>query len=72
MALYEYRCLHGHRTEVFHRMEDSPAVRCEICGALAERLLSPPMIHHQYYFSPQVRGARRPRYRPAQRGDNSA
>jgi putative FmdB family regulatory protein len=72
MALYEYHCPDGHRTEVFHGVEDRPEVRCGICGARAERVLSPPMIHHQYYFSPQVRGARRPRHRPAQRGDSPA
>jgi putative FmdB family regulatory protein len=72
MALYEYRCLEGHSTEVFHRMEDSPAVLCEVCGAPAERVLSPPMIHTQYYFSPQVHGARRPRYRPVPAAEQPA
>jgi hypothetical protein len=45
-------------------MAESPEVACEVCGAPTERVLSPPMIHTQYYFSPQVRGARRPRDRP--------
>ena len=63
MPLYEYRCPQGHRLEVFHRMSESPAVACDVCGAATERVLSPPMIHTQYYFSPQVRGARRPRDR---------
>jgi putative FmdB family regulatory protein len=65
MALYEYRCPDGHTIEVFHRMGEAPDVRCEICGASAERVINPPMIHTQYYFSPQVHGARRPRHRPA-------
>jgi putative FmdB family regulatory protein len=64
MALYEYRCGAGHSTEVFHRMQDSPAVPCEVCGADTERVLSAPMIHTQYYFSPQVHGARKARPRP--------
>lgn len=64
MALYEYRCPAGHSTEAFHRMEDSPAVHCDLCGATAERVLSAPMIHTQYYFSSQVHGARKPRHRP--------
>jgi putative FmdB family regulatory protein len=64
MALYEYRCSKGHRTEVFHRTDESPTIRCETCGAKTERVLTPPMIHTQYYFSPQVHGARRPRHRP--------
>ncbi len=69
MALYEYRCPAGHSTEVFHRMEESPAVRCEVCGVAAVRVLSAPMIHTQYYFSPQVHGARRPRPRPVSTDD---
>jgi hypothetical protein len=44
-------------------MGESPEVLCEVCGAATQRVLSPPMIHTQYYFSPQVRGARRPRDR---------
>ncbi|MBV8952715.1 MAG: hypothetical protein JO179_01185, partial [Solirubrobacterales bacterium] len=58
MALYEYRCPRGHTNEVFHRMDESPEVRCEVCDAPAQRVLSAPMIHTQYYFSPQVRGAK--------------
>jgi hypothetical protein len=46
-------------------MDESPEVRCEICDAPAERVLSAPMIHTQYYFSPQVHGAKRPRHRPS-------
>jgi len=65
MVLYDYRCVGGHVTEVFHRIDETPEIRCEVCGAPAARVLSPPMIHTQYYFSPQVHGARRPRYRPA-------
>jgi putative FmdB family regulatory protein len=72
MALYEYRCLEGHSTEVFHRIEERPAVLCEVCGTPAERVLSPPMIHTQYYFSPQVHGARRPRYRPTHPAEQPA
>jgi putative FmdB family regulatory protein len=64
VPLYEYQCPKGHRHEVFHPMAESPEVACEVCGAPTERVLSPPMIHTQYYFSPQVRGARRPRDRP--------
>ncbi|HZO76768.1 MAG TPA: zinc ribbon domain-containing protein [Solirubrobacteraceae bacterium] len=65
MALYEYRCPAGHSTEVFHRMGETPAVQCVVCGATAQRVMSAPMIHTQYYFSPQVRGARRPRHTPS-------
>jgi len=64
VPLYEYRCSRSHSTEVFHPIAENPAVVCEVCGAPAERVLSPPMIHTQYYFSPQVHGARKPRYRP--------
>jgi putative FmdB family regulatory protein len=64
VALYEYQCPEGHRLEVFHPMDATPEVRCEVCEAVAQRVLSAPMIHTQYYFSPQVRGAKRPRHRP--------
>jgi hypothetical protein len=47
-------------------MGETPSVQCATCGATAERVMSAPMIHTQYYFSPQVRGARRPRHRPAE------
>lgn len=65
MALYEYRCPAGHTVEVFHKMDEAPEVLCPSCGASTERVIGPPMIHTQYYFSPQVHGARRPRHRPA-------
>ena len=45
-------------------MGETPSVQCKVCGAAAERVISAPMIHTQYYFSPQVHGARRPRHRP--------
>ena len=65
MALYEYRCAKGHSIEVFHGMEETPSVVCDDCGGKAERVLSKPMIHTQYYFSPQVHGAKRPRHKPS-------
>ncbi len=46
-------------------MGETPAVQCAVCGATAQRVMSAPMIHTQYYFSPQVRGARRPRHTPS-------
>lgn len=63
MALYEYRCPQGHTVEVFHKVGEAPAVVCDVCGAATERVISPPMIHTQYVFSPQVR-RRGARYRP--------
>jgi putative FmdB family regulatory protein len=66
MALYEYRCPDGHTVEVFHKMDEAPEVRCEVCGERAERVISMPMIHTQYYFSTQVRQSRFPRHRPKQ------
>ena len=65
VALYEYRCANGHSLEVFHGMDESPTIVCEQCGGSAERVFSKPMIHTQYYFSPQVHGAKRPRHKPA-------
>jgi len=32
MPIYEYRCPNGHRFELFQRMDDPPATKCEICG----------------------------------------
>ena len=46
-------------------MDETPKVVCDQCGGKAERVLSMPMIHTQYYFSPQVQGANRPRHKPA-------
>ena len=60
VALYEYRCAQGHSTEIFHRMDETPSVLCDDCGSKAERVLSMPMIHTQYYFSPQVAGRQPP------------
>jgi putative FmdB family regulatory protein len=65
VALYEYRCATGHSIEIFHRMDETPTVVCDECGSKAERVLSMPMIHTQYYFSPQVQGANRPRHKPS-------
>ena len=65
MALYEYRCPDGHTVEVFHKMDEEPEIRCEVCGARAERVISMPMIHTQYHFSTQVRQSRFPRHRPS-------
>jgi len=64
VPLYEYRCAKGHNTEVFHPIAETPSIVCEVCGKPTQRVLSPPMIHTQYYFSPQVHGARKPRHRP--------
>jgi putative FmdB family regulatory protein len=65
VALYEYRCAKGHSIEIFHPMDETPEVVCDQCGGKAERVLSMPMIHTQYYFSPQVQGANRPRHKPS-------
>lgn len=46
-------------------MEETPKVVCDQCGGRAERVFSKPMIHTQYYFSPQVHGAKRPRHKPS-------
>jgi hypothetical protein len=51
-------------------MGETPTVQCAICGATAQRIMSAPMIHTQYYFSPQVRGARRPRHRSAEKREH--
>ncbi|MGN6866901.1 MAG: FmdB family zinc ribbon protein [Solirubrobacteraceae bacterium] len=71
MALYEYRCPDGHTVEVFHKMDEEPEVSCPVCGARAERVISTPMIHNQYYYSTQVRQSRFPRHRSSSGPDAS-
>ena len=45
-------------------MDETPG-RLRSMRGKAERVLSKPMIHTQYYFSPQVHGANRPRHKPS-------
>jgi putative FmdB family regulatory protein len=69
MPLYAYRCPDGDELEVFHKVDEQPEIRCPSCGQTAERIITPPMIHTQYYFSTQVKSQRRPKWKPpADRG----
>ena len=46
MPIYEYRCPNGHQFELFQRMSDPPAERCETCGASpVEKVLFPVAVH---------------------------
>jgi putative FmdB family regulatory protein len=48
MPIYEYRCPNGHLFELFQRMSDDPAERCEICGASpVVRVLHPVAVHYK-------------------------
>jgi putative FmdB family regulatory protein len=41
MPTYEYRCVQGHAFEKSQRITEPPLEVCPVCGARAERLLSP-------------------------------
>ena len=45
MPIYEYKCDNGHVFEVIQKMSDEPLRECEVCGAPAARVLTPPAIH---------------------------
>jgi len=45
MPIYEYKCENGHVFEVIQKMSDEPLRECEVCGAPASRVLTPPAIH---------------------------
>ena len=45
MPIYEYRCVKGHEFEVMQRMSDDALDTCEVCGAVASRMLFAPAIH---------------------------
>jgi putative FmdB family regulatory protein len=64
MPLYVYRCPEGEEVDVFHKVDERPEVTCPSCGQRAERVITAPMVHTQYYFSSQVKSQRRPKWRP--------
>jgi putative FmdB family regulatory protein len=64
MPLYSYRCPDGDEVEVFHKADERPEVKCPSCGQPAERIITPPMVHTQYYFSTQIKSQRRPKWEP--------
>jgi putative FmdB family regulatory protein len=45
MPIYEYKCDNGHVFETIQKMSDEPLRECEVCGAHASRVLTPPAIH---------------------------
>jgi putative FmdB family regulatory protein len=45
MPLYAYRCERGHTFDVLQRFADDRVSECEVCGARAERVLSPVAVH---------------------------
>jgi putative FmdB family regulatory protein len=70
MPLYAYRCPEGDEVDVFHKVDERPEVRCPTCGQRAERIITSPMIHTQYYFSPQIKSQRRPKWKPPDRSSD--
>jgi putative FmdB family regulatory protein len=63
MPIYEYRCPHGHTFELFQRMADPPAERCEVCGSgPVEKVLFPVAVHFKgsgFYSTDYGRGSRK-------------
>ena len=59
MPLYEYRCENGHSFEALQKFADDPISSCEICGAPAQRILTPVAIHFKgsgFYSTDYGRG----------------
>lgn len=44
MPIYAYQCDNGHRFDELQRVSDDPVTAC-VCGATAQRKLSPPAVH---------------------------
>lgn len=63
MPIYEYRCPNGHTFEMFQRMSDAPAEKCEACGASpVEKILFPVAVHYKgsgFYSTDYGRGSGR-------------
>ena len=63
MPIYEYRCPDGHVFELFQRMTDPPAERCETCGkGPVEKVLYPVSVHFKgsgFYTTDYGRGSRK-------------
>lgn len=61
MPIYEYRCPNGHTFELFQRMSDPPAERCEVCSASpVEKVLYPVSVHFKgsgFYATDYGRGS---------------
>ena len=63
MPIYEYRCPNGHTFELFQKMSDAPAEKCEECGASpVEKVLFPVAVHYKgsgFYSTDYGRGSRK-------------
>ena len=61
MPIYEYRCPNGHTFELFQRMSDPPAEKCEVCSASpVEKVLYPVSVHFKgsgFYTTDYGRGS---------------
>jgi putative FmdB family regulatory protein len=61
MPIYEYRCPNGHTFELFQRMADPPAEKCEVCSASpVEKVLYPVSVHFKgsgFYTTDYGRGS---------------
>ncbi len=63
MPIYEYRCPNGHTFELFQKMSDAPAERCESCGeGPVEKVLFPVAVHYKgsgFYSTDYGKGSRK-------------
>ena len=76
MPIYEYRCPNGHTFELFQRMSDAPAERCEVCGASpVEKVLYPVSVHFKgsgFYTTDYGRGSGKKKESSKDGGDPGA
>jgi putative FmdB family regulatory protein len=76
MPIYEYRCPNGHTFELFQRMSDAPAERCEVCGASpVEKVLYPVSVHFKgsgFYTTDYGRGSRKKGETSKEGGDSGS
>ena len=63
MPIYEYKCPNGHLLEVFHGINESGPVRCEVCDASPlQRVLHPVAVHYKgsgFYSTDYGRGSKK-------------
>jgi putative FmdB family regulatory protein len=76
VPIYEYRCPVGHTFEVFQRMSDPPADRCEVCSASpVEKVLFPVAVHFKgsgFYSTDYGRGSRKSADKDGDSGDRGS
>lgn len=76
MPIYEYRCPNGHTFELFQRMSDAPAEKCEVCSASpVEKVLYPVSVHFKgsgFYSTDYGRGSGKKKDGAKEGGDSGS